>query len=445
MRAVLAFCCLGLALAQVACAGGGSSGARLPWLHTEGTAIVDAHGKHVRLSGFNQGGMYEGEGGNAPDSCGARWHELPESLFANLEAWGFNSLRLHISWSNLEPAPPTRGPDGRLVHRWNVQYLQALDRIVATAAEHHVYVIPVMTQAAVSPAYKLYDGHTCEGQGMPSWLFPDAAHEQNWQGWCHFFGNRPPAGVPEGALDGLAAAWQVVARRYARTPAVAGFDLLNEPGSAFYPCAEQMGIELQANYLDAFNRRMGVSIHKVNPRALLFVEDSSYTEGPYGHFLSGAAGLRNVVYEWHNYSADWAHMKPALVQQLRFAQRIRAPLFLGEFSAFDAGFNDAPPSTPSWRADLAALMRYLRSHDVSWSMQNYDSRSSIIKPGTTDPKPDLLSLLRVGTGSAPARASRFEPPADDAVGATPGSAWPCFTPQGFTCSYARGMRVIQQH
>jgi hypothetical protein len=281
---------------------------------------------------------------------------------------------------------------------------------------------------------------------MPSWLFPDAAQEVQWQGWCHFFGNRAPAGVPVRPIDGFASAWRQIARRYAHDPTVAAVDVLNEPGNAFYPCFKRMGIALRADYLDRFYARVGSAIREVDPRVMLIIEDSSYTEGAYGHFLSSTAGLRNVVYEWHNYSPDWAEVKMLLEQQQRFAQRIGAPLWLGEFAAFDGAQNALAPTTPAWREDLATMMGYLRAHDVSWSMQNYDGESSIVRPGTTDAKPELLSLLRLGVGRPTARAARLEIPAgDDAIGATPASAWPCFSIQGYTCSYDRGVRAHQAH
>src|SRR5438046_10706210 len=73
-------------------------------LTTEGTRIVDANGQTVRFLGIDLGGMGKGDGlpGDAATQktgCPG-WQEPPAVAYRNIDAWGFNTVRVSLSWAN---------------------------------------------------------------------------------------------------------------------------------------------------------------------------------------------------------------------------------------------------------------------------------------------------------------------------------------------------------
>lgn len=89
------------------------------WLHTNhaDTNIYDGSGHVVRLVGVNVMGLEYGVGTNSPDTCRFGWggedaggYSISE--FDNIASWGFNSVRLPVSWENLEPTAPVLATNG---------------------------------------------------------------------------------------------------------------------------------------------------------------------------------------------------------------------------------------------------------------------------------------------------------------------------------------------
>src|SRR5438874_1575669 len=74
-------------------------------LHTDGSRIIDARGHDVRFTGVDVVGLQSGSGnfvGTGPvGPCGG-WRILPPDEFDLIKAWGFNSVRVGISWSDLK-------------------------------------------------------------------------------------------------------------------------------------------------------------------------------------------------------------------------------------------------------------------------------------------------------------------------------------------------------
>ena len=152
---------------------------------TGGGQILDRNGHPVRLNSINISSMGPGVGlpgprGQAATGCWG-WKAPDEQTFRNVRAWGFNAVRLSVSWANLEPQAPTRGPGGAVQHHYNAQYLSALDAAVKGFTGRGVAVILVIMQSQWSPAF--HQNHTafgvsCQGVGMPTWLYPHASSGQ---------------------------------------------------------------------------------------------------------------------------------------------------------------------------------------------------------------------------------------------------------------------------
>ncbi|MEU4221626.1 cellulase family glycosylhydrolase [Actinoplanes sp. NPDC026623] len=152
--------------------------------------------------------------------------------FAQMAAMGFNVIRLGMSWSRLEPE---RG-------RFDEAYLREIRAAVAGAKAHGIYTVLDMHQdawgnALARPAERCGGGTTptTGWDGAPAWatITDGTAH-------CQFLARdlAPAVATAFGNLyadrDGiqteLVRTWAFVARAFAGEPAVAGYDLLNEPG-----------------------------------------------------------------------------------------------------------------------------------------------------------------------------------------------------------------------
>ena len=155
-------------------------------------------------------------------------YPLDDAFFAKYVANGFNLIRLAVQWANLEPRPGA----------YSESYLASLDRIFRLAEQYGVYILLDMHQ-------DLYSGFNGVGggDGAPDWacltdgyaakpykfVWAEAYVFGRWVHRCfdHFWNNDPVDGL--GLQDRYAALWQMLARRYGDSPALFGYDLLNEP------------------------------------------------------------------------------------------------------------------------------------------------------------------------------------------------------------------------
>jgi endoglycosylceramidase len=245
MGRIVLIACLLLALAAPAAAA-------LPRLHAErgsDPAIVTADGRQVLLRGVNvnQLGDYWQQRPDIPATF-----PLREQDFADIHALGMNVVRLIVHWSKLEPQ---RG-------RFDDGYLAQIRQAVGWARRHGVYVVLDMHQDAWGKQIASPPGETCA---------PGFTHQQGWDGapgWatltdglptCRFQIREVAPAVGQawqsfyldrdGIQTELVRTWAYLARAFAGDPAVAGYDLLNEPNTGYGPGAED------ATVLGLFYRR----------------------------------------------------------------------------------------------------------------------------------------------------------------------------------------------
>lgn len=216
---------------------------RLHATHGKGAAIVNERGARVRLNGVNVNGLGDYFQPN-PDF--APTVPLGSEDFEQIAALGFNSVRLIVSWSALEP---TRGA-------YDTAYVDRIRTAIGQAAANGLYVVLDMHQDAWGIAVDTPADETCPGttqpdngwDGAPAWatLTDGASTCQPGQrelapavehAWQHFYDNT------DGIRTQLVRTWGRLARDVAAEPAVAGFDLLNEPGfgPGFDPETEALG------------------------------------------------------------------------------------------------------------------------------------------------------------------------------------------------------------
>jgi hypothetical protein len=358
------------------------------WLHTTGTQIVDTAGHPIRLVGVNVTDLQSGFGVRAERMPGKPlcfgWRAVPGKAASQIWDWGFNMVRLPIAWADLEPLPPVQLPDGAVRHWYNRQYLAALDDAVTAFGNRGISVLIDMHQFQWSPAYTRVSPENvqnCPGQGMPKWLYPTGIKTLR-SAKASFFSNQDDVQ----AL--FAQAWQEVAGRYAHNATVIGFDLLNEP----YSLGKTLPPE--SLDLDGLYRRVGTAIRAVNRNALLFFEDTQDSlTGRFG--VTHPPEFRSVVYSFHLYRRDWDPLGLQVTRDfLARADRWKVPLWIGESNLFNGMVNANPPS--GWTGSALAMLAYDKAHGIGWAVWAYAGPSSVVSPGTTDPKPEVLSVLRQG-------------------------------------------------
>jgi endoglycosylceramidase len=164
-----------------------------------------------------------------------------------MQALGFDVIRLAINWSALEP---TRG-------QIDDHYIDRIRKVVKTAAKHGMYTIIDMHSGGWGKAVGTPPGEKCpEGlhpshgwNGAPAWAtFTDGqttCHDAKTHkrtpavvaAWDNFWQDR--VGLTwsdqEGIKTHLMHDWARLGGAFARQPAVAGFDLFNEPDPGSRP------------------------------------------------------------------------------------------------------------------------------------------------------------------------------------------------------------------
>lgn len=167
------------------------------------------------------------EDGRCPAIVANAYPPLCQSDVAQMAAFGFNSLRLPLSWSLLEPQ---RG-------RFNQTYVDRTAQVVGWARSLGMYVIIDMHQNAYSRYVGPGQGVDLSANsgapawatltdGLPSGLFLKSQREANgavFEAFSNFWYNR------SGIQDEYIAAVSLLARRFKDDSTVAGYSVFNEP------------------------------------------------------------------------------------------------------------------------------------------------------------------------------------------------------------------------
>ena len=335
----------------------------LTMLRADGTRIVDANGRTVLLRGVNLGGWLVQEAWmnltNAPcqaeafrvldERFGRETRErlfsvyednyLTEADFDNIRALGMNVVRVPFAWWNILT------DDGEL----RADAFTRLDWAVRCCAERGMYVILDLHAARGSQNNQDNSG---EMNGSNLWKEP------SYQDQTVFL-------------------WEQVAAHYKDEPAVAAYDLLNEPGGDF----KSTGVT-QWEFFD----RACQAIRAVDPAHIIMVEscwDPDDLPAPDRY------GWENVVYQYHFYK--WNADNDYRAQKLNVDVKLHkigqaaypVPSFLGEFTLFQ--------SMEAWEYALNAysaagmgwtIWTYKVTGDSTWGLYNvFGSKADIYKDG----------------------------------------------------------------
>ncbi|MGN6219763.1 MAG: cellulase family glycosylhydrolase [Microbacterium sp.] len=307
------------------------------FLRADGDRITDGEGHDVLLRGVNVNQLVDFYQPR-PEVPATR--PLTEDDFAGMAAYGFDVVRLGISWSTLEPV---RG-------ELDAGYLVQIDRAVRWAKEHGIRTVIDLHQDGWSNAATA-EGTVCRPGTDPMWGYDGAprwATITDGAPRCAFTGRDiSPAGDrafqhfwfdTDGIQSALVRTWGELAARYADEPAVAGFDLMNEPG--FGETAPVTTSLLLGRYYD----RAIQAIRDAGAPQIVFIEPSilwsglGFDSGPSLAFTDDP----NIVFSPHLYAEsitmDHSLGLPTIVgiaRQLDLAARVAdeygVPLWSGEY------------------------------------------------------------------------------------------------------------------
>ncbi|WP_188079157.1 discoidin domain-containing protein [Actinotalea subterranea] len=252
---------------------------------------------------------------------------ITEADLDNLDAAGFNFVRVPIGWNTFLNLDGT----------WKQNPWEKIDWVVQELSERGIYT--------------LIDLHTVPGGGCP------------W-GSCGRIGPNPNGFWGTSTYqDWVVDIWEEIAARYEGNPAVAGYDLINEPLIDYGEDADDVAQK------SAYYDRLYDAVRAIDP-------DHTVVLGAF--FNLGAItppsthGWTNVVYEYHPYdmpnSKDWTAQNQLVTNELDgLAAKLAnpgVPILYGEYSLY---YND-----DVW----ARFMAGLNASSVSWSAWTYKVRGT---------------------------------------------------------------------
>jgi endoglycosylceramidase len=311
---------------------------------TRGTdaAILDDRGANVLLRGVNVNSLGDYFQANAryPTTV-----PVTDADWAAMQAAGLDVVRLLMSWSRLEP---TRG-------KIDQGYLDELHRTVAAASAHGLWVVLDMHQDAWGKDVATPADTTCPSgakpgigwDGAPRWatitdradrcaaggvreLAPAVMHA-----FDHFYADT------DGIQGELVKTWGAVAKSFAGDPAVAGYDLLNEPnwGTDAATAGARLG---------AFYQRTVTAIRAGEKQGngfahIVFFEPVVIFPATGSLPPADTVAGPNMVFAPHNYhgSSDPGTIEQGFADEAAAAASYGTTFWVGEFGWFGAGAEDA--------------------------------------------------------------------------------------------------------
>jgi aryl-phospho-beta-D-glucosidase BglC (GH1 family) len=271
-----------------------------------------------------------------------------------MAAMGANVLRIPFNYRHFETdASP---------FEYHEEGFKHLDRAMDWCEKYGIYVI--------------LDFHAVQGWQNPDW-HSDNAHVHIMLYQQKMFQDR------------YVCLWEQMAKRYKDHPALAGYDLMNEP------CTRVQYDDYDSpNYdwdgLNAVHRRAAEAIRKIDPQHILFVEGDNFACEYDGLDVSFDD---NLVISTHNYMAPTGGGEPypgmidgvywdrnAVAAEFemhsgtRFATQQKKPILVGEFGVWYAGY---PGSIQSRVTALNDQLNVFSSAGVHWTIWTWKDIASM--------------------------------------------------------------------
>jgi endoglycosylceramidase len=259
-----------------------------------------------------------------------------------MAAIGWNAVRLLLSWSRVEPAPG----------QYDEAYLAQIEDAVHLLAERGIYSIIDLHQDAWGATLVAREDEVCEPpmekafgwDGAPGWATLDGGAARCTTAGIRelspavrtafqSFWNDTPVALGVGVRTLYARMLGHLTGRFAGEPAVAGFDVMNEPNA--FPLEEQQA--LADLYADALHEIRAAEKEAGDRTHLLFFEPSALWSALGRGAPPDFTRDRDVVYAPHIYTGGFDG-QPITEQAFQIAVDEAklfdgAPVFSGEWGA----------------------------------------------------------------------------------------------------------------
>ncbi|UNK48738.1 cellulase family glycosylhydrolase [Lysobacter sp. S4-A87] len=295
------------------------------FLRAQARQIVDEQGNPVLLRGIGLGGwmlqegyMLEVPGSGTQRSIRKRISELigPEKAevfyqawrdnhvtkadIDALAAWGFNSVRLPMHYE-LYTSPVSEEP----VHgqqTWREEGFRRTDQLLSWVKANGMYLVLDLHAA---PGGQGNDLNIADRDPAAPSLWDDAANR-----------------------DKMVALWRKLAERYKDEPAIAAYDIINEPNWGFADAADKHGCSENGNApLRELLVRTTRAIREIDRRHIVVIEGNCWGNN-YRGVLDQGPWDDNLVISFHKYWNGTG--RDTIKDQLALRERWNMPLWLGE-------------------------------------------------------------------------------------------------------------------
>ena len=332
----------------------------LPFLRVRGTDIVDDRDQTTLLRGYNVGGALNMENfltgypGTESQQRRALFKALGQSRYdlffsrflagffadadaAYLASLGMNSIRLPFNYRHFEDdlQPFVLKEDG----------FALLDDVVASCRRHGLYVI--------------LDFHALPGAQNRHWHSDNPTHHPMFWDHVHF-------------QDRAVHLWEAIATRYRDEPAIAGYNVMNEPG------------DIDGVRIRPFYDRAVTAIRAIDEKHIIFLDGNCYATD-FSTFAE-APIHSNTVYALHDYHlpgfsyggpypgtthgtfVDRGQVERTFLARAEFMRATGTPIYVGEFGPV---FTGNPEQDTQRLALLKDQLDIYREHSASWSLWGY--------------------------------------------------------------------------
>jgi hypothetical protein len=350
--------------------------AQSSWLHVDGKYIKDEQGTTIILHGVNFIGYQVNE------YLTQGYSDHTEADYQRIASWGFNVVRLAISWQHIEAV------EGIYDESYFTNFV---DRDIEWAQKYGIHVIIDFAKWGWSP----YFNYTARGYGLPGWLFygyPDSQEGQS-KAIDDFWLGKAPGGAPAtpqnpSMQDRMIQVWKYIAGRYKNNPTVIAYDLFNEPASG------TLGVEATSDYLYPFFERLIGEIKTVDSNHIFIYQPIA------GMWDNSPRPLNtpNTIFSVHiypgyydetrtGYSGEISVLEKQLQGYLNLPQsnpskNWNIPILTGEFGPSQSQFylNDE-----IWVNDMADLYNKYNIHWIYWDYGlNPGNKWSVVNPDRTE-------------------------------------------------------------
>lgn len=350
--------------------------------------LTDAQGRALILHGVNVSSSAKHSADHQP---------FIDEAYVERSAtdWGFNYVRYLVFWGAIEPEKGI----------YDEAYLNEVEKRVKWYTDRGVHVVIDMHQDVY--------GYGVGGNGAPAWATEtDGVAYTPWSvGQFWWLENLNPAIINafknfwaydrhQYLQDHYIAAYQHLVQRFANTPGVLGYDLMNEPHPG--DLGKAIDGSFQRDWLAQFYRRLIPALRQVEPNKYLFFEPQSFginfgMPAALPKIEDSRVGPPKLVYAPHIYPLflhEGAAYSDIDRSQMRDWSKHRAaeldlqqtPMVVGEIGGSDstAGFGQ-------FTDDVMAMMDHM---GAGWAWWSADPGSWGLTDGQGNEMPKTARLVR---------------------------------------------------